>query len=160
MRNCMKKCSYCGGESPEEAKHCRGCGTAFAQEVLLGSGPTFRNWRHQPVTIRAKCYLWFGAWAGVVLATFANGPENIVYAPFFPAGLFAMFPGGTKTAIAAWMLFAPIFLGWAIYGVISILFFMSRRKAWIFFVYAIFCTLLVLNVIGCRRTLEDAAGIH
>ena len=101
-----------------------------------------------------------GAWVAVALLSMIPEPSQIVLAPFFPVGLLALLPRGEEKAITAYMLVTPCLLGWAFYAAITWAIFSVPGKKSFFAVYCLFCLVLALNVVGCKRTLEAAAGIH
>jgi hypothetical protein len=111
----------------------------------------------QPVPERVKWVLFFSAWAVVVLAM---NPKNLLVAPLFPVGLLAISPGGEQTAVMFSMLVVPGLLGWILYAALSMLIDRTRKIGTFFPVYFVMCVILALNVIGCKKTLEAAAGIH
>jgi hypothetical protein len=87
-------------------------------------------------------------------------PSQILLAPFFPLGLLAALPHGEDRAINGWMQIYPALLGWLFYGLISAALFKARGKQSFFLTYILFCIILLLNVAGCKKVLEAAAGIH
>src|SRR5436190_10454780 len=115
----MKTCAYCGCENFSEAEKCGGCGTSFSSERKGEFGAGFGEWFNQPISLRSKGYLWCAAWGGVVFATLTTKPEYVLAAPAFPLGLVAFLPHGESKAVVAWMLGLPVFLGWAIYALLS-----------------------------------------
>jgi hypothetical protein len=110
----------------------------------------------------AKWGLYFIAWGAVVLVALANNPSDLLSAPGFPIGFIAMFPNGAEKAITAAWLLGPISIGigWTLYAVLSIVMSCAKRISVFLPVYIVFCILLTLNVIGCRKILETMAGIH
>jgi hypothetical protein len=54
----------------------------------------------------------------------------------------------------------PSLGGWIFYAFLTSRMALTRRKAMFFVFYLIFCVALILNVIGCKKTLETAAGIQ
>ena len=109
---------------------------------------------------RAKLWLCLGAWGLAGGAILASDPARVALAPFFPVGLIAMLPNGEEKAITGYMLVYPCLLGWGIYVALGA--WLSRVKRWPSFLYAylVLCTVLALNVSGCKKALEAAAGIR
>jgi len=166
----MKTCRYCGRENPDEAVRCQECGTAYyfekqdehpAELKPLEQLASLFEFFGQPISERAKWGLYYAAWGGVILAALAMNPADVLTAPCFPIGLLAVLPNGEEKAITAWM-FGPISIGigWAFYLLLSFLIGRTRKRAAFFAVYIVFCILLALNVVGCRRTLEAVSRIH
>ncbi len=58
------------------------------------------------------------------------------------------------------MLVVPGLLGWILYAALSMLIDRTRKIGTFFPVYFVLCVILALNVVGCKKTLEAAAGIH
>jgi hypothetical protein len=111
----------------------------------------------QPVPERLKWVLFYSAWAVVVLVM---NPKNLLVAPLFPVGLLAVFPGGEQAAVMFSMLVVPGLLGWILYAALSMLIARTRKIGTFFPVYLVLCVVLALNVVGCKKTLEAAAGIQ
>ena len=107
-----------------------------------------------------KLWLWFIAWGGTALLALVLPPAHPVFAPFFPIGLLALLPHGEEEAIIGWMLMFPVALGWLAYLVYSLVMLKRRKTSTFFIMYFVFCVVLALNVVGCRRTVEAANGIH
>jgi hypothetical protein len=90
----------------------------------------------------------------------ADNPVNILYTPFFPVGLVAMFPNGAYYGTVATMLVFPALLGWVLYGIIYFFIRRARRRGTFLLLYILLCVLLVLNLVGCQRVIEASKGIH
>ena len=110
--------------------------------------PTPHKWR-----------FWLGAWCLVAIATLVTNPGYILTVPFFPIGLLVWLPHGEERAIEGWMVGAWI-VGWIFYILLSVVLFRAKKTGVFFIIYAIFCVLLALNVIGCQRVIQAASGIH
>jgi hypothetical protein len=151
-----KICGYCGRQNAEEAVVCRECGTKFAGDREVPVDAFWKEWA-RPISSRSKWVLWFAAWGVVVLAI---KPANLWAAPYFPLGLLAVFPRGDKVAIMLGMSFLPAVLGWGIYALLSAAIDRSKKKGVFLLIYVVFCTLLALNVVGCRKTLSALSGIE
>jgi hypothetical protein len=107
-----------------------------------------------------KLWCWFGGWGLAAGATLVANPAHLLMAPFFPIGLLALLPDGEKMAITAYMMIFPIGLGWIFYGIYSWVL-LSRRGATVFYTWFVFfCVILILNVVGCQKVMQAAAGIH
>src|SRR6266852_6175352 len=107
---------------------------------------------HELVSTRNKWQLWFGAWAIVAFAGMVPHPSQVLLAPLFPIGLLALLPHGDEKAITAWMMGFPCLLGWTVYAVLSAILFRIRKKDAFFLFYALFCIILALNMVGCKKT--------
>jgi hypothetical protein len=152
----MKICGYCGRENPDDAVRCSECGTACdfekqPEQVWL------LEFLKQPISDRFKGALWCVAWVLVILIM---KPINVLAAPLFPLGLLALVPRGEEKAIILSMYVIPGFVGWTIYILLSVAMSRTSKKGTFLLAYIVFCTVLALNVVGCKRTLEAAAGIH
>ena len=91
------------------------------------------------------------------------GLNSLPGTPVFPAGLFTFFlseEGGIKLLMVTGMGIVPTLIGWMIYVMLSVRMALTRRKLTFFILYSIFCILLAMNVVGCKKTLHAAAGIH
>jgi hypothetical protein len=95
------------------------------------------SWLRQPVSDRIKAWLWYAAWATVILVM---NPVHILVAPLFPLGLMALFPNGTEGAVMLSMLWMPGLLGWLIYVLVAVVINRTRKRGVFILVYTIFCT--------------------
>ena len=112
------------------------------------------------ISSRDKRQLWLGAWAVVAFVGMVPHPSQLLMAPFFPIGLLALLPGGDEKTITAWMQGFPCVLGWVVYALFSAMLFRIRKRDAFFLFYALFCIILALNMVGCKKAFEAAAGIH
>jgi hypothetical protein len=157
----MKTCPHCKRDNDDEAENCRECGA----ELGIPGKATVTQDQNIPksddefFSKRAKLSFWFAAWGGVVLIVLAINPAYIRAAPVFPVGLFAFISNGTQNAFWAWASGAFI-IGWALYAVLSAIMFKAKSKHVFIATYLIFCILLLLNIGGCQRVLEDASHIQ
>jgi hypothetical protein len=109
---------------------------------------------------RIKWILYFLAWAVVIIHTACNHPEDLQGFFAFPVGFYGFLEPKTSmwtTFLGAW---PAIVVGWGLYSVLAVA--MRRAKRiWVYLIlYSVFCVLLALNLVGCRRIIETAAGIH
>ena len=155
----MITCGYCGRRHPDEALECSECETSLTQRGEFQSGQDFAQWFNQPASTRLKCYLWYGAWAGVILVTLAIKPAYLLTAPCFPAGLLALLPSGDSSAIVAGMMVVPMVVGWALYALLSVVMHRTRKRG-LFLLDVVFCMLVALNLVGCQRASEAASQIQ
>lgn len=51
-------------------------------------------------------------------------------------------------------------VGWTIYIALTFMMFVAKRTNVFWRAYIVFCLLLALNLVGCRRIIDAAAGIH
>ena len=153
-------CANCGRDNPGEATRCQECGAPFYSENPAQTSPSFKDWFVHPASPRLKWWLWFAAWAGVALAILPNYPSYIIAFPGFPLGLIAALPHGEEKAVMAWMMVVPIFAGWLPYVLLAWMMSRSRNRGRFVIIYIVFCLLLMVNVEGCRRTLEAVKGIR
>lgn len=110
---------------------------------------------------RLKWGLYFGAWGAVILLTLVTNPAYLLGAASFPVGLIAMLPRGEERAIEVSML-GPAFVGfgWIVYSALSFVISLTKKMSVFSIAYALLCLLLLLNMAGCHKVLEAAAGIH
>jgi len=106
--------------------------------------------------------LYLDAWSAVIVTVGVNNPNDLLSAAGFPIGLFGIVPNGQQLAITAAWLLGPICagIGWTIYIVLTVVIGYAKRITIFSIVYAFFCVLLALNVVGCKRLIEAAAGTH
>lgn len=127
----------------------------------LGAGElNMRQGPEEPISSRSKWLLLIGAWVLVVCVSMVPYPSQILLAPFFPAGLMALLPHGDEKAIAAWMRAFPCIVGWVFYVFVSIGLIRAKRKSDFVLSYGLLCVVLAMNVVGCKKVLGAAAGIH
>lgn len=158
----MKTCTNCWCANDDEAECCRECGTKFV--VWKGLEPLSSSQQDDakfncPIPTSTKLRFWFGAWGFVILASLAVNPSYLLAAPCFPVGLFALFPNGIENVFWGWGTGAFV-LGWVLYAVLSAIMFKAKKKSVFLIIYIIFCILLLLNVGGCQRVLEDVSHIE
>jgi hypothetical protein len=125
------------------------------------SNPSTAGLDNDAISKSAKWQLWGLAWSLVVAATFVPDPAYMITAPWFPVGLLAIFPGGEKNAIAAWMKGLPFtLLGWLLYLFLSAAMARARKERLFILIYVIFCIVLALNLVGCQITFNATQQIH
>lgn len=107
-----------------------------------------------------KWRLWFAAWGVVTLVSAVPHPTQLIFAPFFPVGFLALLPRGENDAIAGLLLIVPAIIGWCLYFLLTGLLMQIRRINRFLLVYAIFCAVLVFNVVGCKKMLAGVAAIR
>jgi amino acid transporter len=110
---------------------------------------------HKPeLSFRFKWGFWYGAWAVTALCLL----PGVLFFPAFPAGLFEFFGVKQNAQSNSHLQF---FIGWLPYVVLTIGAYLTKRKSTYFIIYAVFCILLVMNVIGCRAVLRELdRGLH
>jgi len=166
----MKKCRYCGRENADDAAYCGECGTEFhiqARPRQIGkprpffgeTNPSF-GFIKRLVPPWIKWGLYVAAWGAVILATLVRKPSDLRMAPGFPIGLLAVLPAETAIVLAWMAAPAAVCGGWMIYFVLTAAIGRAKRLGVFSLAYATLCILLVLNVVGCKKILETAAGIH
>ncbi len=112
-----------------------------------------------PLPAKFKVRFWLGAWLLVLLASVMMIPSAIPAAPFFPIGLLVWLPRGLNVAIKGWMVGAWA-LGWVFYGFYSVILFWVKKTGVFFILFLIFSILLLLNVAGCQKMMQEVSGIH
>jgi hypothetical protein len=159
----MNPCPHCRADNYDDAKICRECGTelptATKPELPAPPKQSASHSENEFISRSEKWGYWFTAWGGVVLIAFLLDPHYILTAPFFPIGLAALLPNGEGRAIRAWMSFGFI-IGWALYILLSLAMFKTRKRNGFFVIYMIFCILLLLNLAGCYRTFSAVSHIQ
>lgn len=129
----------------------------MATEVEPAGGPADLS----PKTIIwIKWILYFLAWSVVIVRTACNHPEDLKAAFAFPVGFYGLFAPQTSMWLTWLVAWPAIIVGWAVYLVLALAMRFTKR-IWIYlFLYSIFCVLLAINLAGCRKIIETAAGIH
>ena len=107
-----------------------------------------------------KLGLYFGAWAVLIFQLLRDKPEQLLKAPGFPIGLLAGLPAQTAIVVAWFGGWLVAIVGWTIYGVLTNVILRARRMPVFAITYVVFCVLLALNMVGCNKMIEIAAGIH
>ncbi|SRR6266478_1048046 len=108
----------------------------------------------------SKWLLWLLPWCVIVPVM---GIHNVPAAPYFPIGMFTFFlspENGITLFMIGGMGIFPSLVGWMIYILLSARIALTSRRIPFFAFYSIFCILLILNVIGCKKIMEVAAGIQ
>jgi hypothetical protein len=159
----MKTCSHCQADNGDDATMCCKCGKEFsiAKKLELRTPPEQNSSESDGESISgpAKLGYWFAAWGCVILIVLVAMPAYLLAAPFFPVGLFALIPQGDEGGIEA-MMTGGFIIGWAIYMLLSVIMFKTKNRGLFFFIYVMFCALLLLNLAGCYRTTEAASHIQ
>ena len=159
----VKKCGYCGRENASDVASCAECGTSLVPEVRKQpeGAEALKILLLRPLPRPVRIMMLLAPWVLVVLGTLAKNPQQLLTAPFFPAGLIAVLKDGPKLAVGAWMITGGTFglVGWLVY-----IFLMAgaatRKPPMSVIFYILFLILLVLNVRGCERLLEAVKGIE
>ena len=87
---------------------------------------------------------WLAAWfTGLIAAGFPH-PALVFYLWLFPLGLLKM--TGRLTGNDS-----DYIVGWLLYALITVLALLSRPRVLYFTFYVVFCTLLLLNIVGCQQ---------
>jgi hypothetical protein len=106
------------------------------------------------ISLSKRVGLWVAAWLLAAIAMAIPVPAALFFFWMFPGGLFRVIspadwdPGeeiGLTLLVGAWIL----------YLLLTIVGLSQNRRARYFFVYAVLCALLVLNVIGCHMAISD-----
>ena len=67
----MKRCEYCGKDSPDGVVYCPGCGTSFAPAARVDLRRAFRHaWTREDIPFGMRFWLLAWAWAIFFLAAF------------------------------------------------------------------------------------------
>jgi len=159
----VKKCSYCGRENADDADYCYECGTAFHPERETRrsekAGTLFR-FVGRPISPWVKWGLYFAAWGAVVLAAINRNNAHLLAILAFPTGLLSIMPFNIAAMAVLLIGWVVVFVGWTIYIVLTIAIGRTKRVSVFSLLYVLFCILLAVNVAGCKKLLETAAGIH
>jgi len=86
-------------------------------------------------------------------------PASLLSAPLFPVGLLIWLPNGEDKAVTGLMIGAWM-IGWLFYLILTIFVFAAKRMSVFIIVYVIFCLSLILNIVGCEKTMEAVSQIH
>jgi hypothetical protein len=104
-----------------------------------------------PLAVRLSC--WLAAWLILFFATLLTNPGGLRYAFFFPIGWAAFLQtSDIQTALiglTGWWI-----LGWGCYLTLTIVLFLIRNRYLYFILFLIFCLLLGVNAIGCKKVLD------
>jgi hypothetical protein len=159
----VNPCPHCRTDNYASAEKCRECGAELgnAKKSVLTEPPNQNTSqsKNESISGPTKLGYWFAAWGCVVLIVLVSMPAYILAAPFFPLGLFALMPQGEEGGIEA-MMTGGFIIGWAIYMLLSVIMFKTKNRGLFFFIYVMFCALLLLNLAGCYRTTEAASHIQ
>jgi hypothetical protein len=112
----------------------------------------------QPISTPDKWLFLLSAWGAAALLSLVINPSSLLAAPFFPIGLVAVWPNGVDKAITPSM--TQLLLGWGLYLALHSIILRARKADTFYVFYVALCLLLLLNVGGCQRVLDSAAGIH
>jgi len=156
----MKICPYCKHGNDDGAENCCECGAEIGIEKE-STAPQTESIKESSdsISIATKWCLWLAAWGIVVLVNLMLHPASILSAPLFPAGLVVWLPNGEDKAVTGLMTGAWM-IGWLFYLILTIFVFAAKRMRVFIIVYVIFCLLLILNVVGCEKTMEAVSQIH
>ena len=93
------------------------------------------------MSFRFKWGLWYGTYLVVAILIWS---QAVFYFWVFPAGLFRIFWPEHDP------LNEPCILGWIPYAVLTLLAYFTTRRSSYYIIYAVFCVLVLTNVVGCR----------
>ena len=102
---------------------------------------------HSTLSFRLKWGLWYGAY---LVAGLCISPGLIVFFWFLPAGLIEVFSPGSFKGGTTDHTSRLLVLGWLPYVALTLAAYLTHRRNRFFIIYAVFCALLVFNVVGCR----------
>lgn len=104
----------------------------------------------QALSLGRKCAFFLLAWVVTAVLMF---PVTLYDSTLFPSGLWPMIGAGEEEVRHSWILKA----GWLLYAGLLVGACVSRRKRTYFVIYAVFCVLLIVNIVGCRAM---AGAVH
>jgi hypothetical protein len=104
----------------------------------------------QALSLGRKFAFFLLAWIATAILMF---PVSLYNPVLFPIGLVPMVGASEEQVRHSWVLK----VGWLLYAGLMAGACISRRKRTYFIIYAIFCLLLIVNIIGCRAM---AGAIH
>jgi hypothetical protein len=103
------------------------------------------------ISFRRRCWLLLAAWVVAAVATVFPHAGTLVYGFLFPYGIMALF----VTVLGLRGQDAPHYLvGWVAYFVLTVSGLVTAKRVVYFWIYAVLCVLLVLNVIGCHMMMH------
>jgi hypothetical protein len=110
------------------------------------------------ISRRSRIWFWLAAWLIAALAMAIPNPRVLLFAFLFPTGLFEFVPQGLSIleppdAGYLWFVIFCLF-----YVGLSITALLQSRRLWYFVLYAVLCSILALNVVGCH--IQINRGIH
>ena len=157
----MKICPCCRCDNDDKEENCNKCGASLG----IWGKSTFQDGNipksdDESLSPWLKWGLYFAAWGVVALATITRENAKPLAILAFPLGLLGILPFNIA-AIAVMLLCWPVVIGgWIIYIVLTVAIGRTKRISVFSILYILFCFLLALNVAGCKKLLETAAGIH
>jgi hypothetical protein len=159
----VKKCSYCGRENADEADYCYECGTAFHPEKEIERcerTASLFGFIGRPISPWIKWGLYVIVWSVVALATITKKNANFLAIFAFPLGLLSIMP--IKVALmTAWFAGLVVAIwGWIFYSLLTVAIARAKRVSVFSLLYILLCVLLAVNVTGCQKLLQTAAGIE
>jgi hypothetical protein len=111
--------------------------------------------RSETISLEARCLLWAAAWFVVIAAFAIPMPGVLVFFWMFPAGMFeAVLDPESYHRSLSFTPSAPMMIGWMIYAAFGALALCQNRRTRYWFIYGLFCVLLILNVTGCYHGLN------
>ena len=112
----------------------------------------------ESLTLGFKLVCWLAAWLILFLGTLVTDPGGLRYAFFFPIGWSAFLQtSDLQTALIG--LTGWWFLGWCFYLALTLVLFVIRNRYLYFAVFLVFCLLLTINAVGCKRLLDAHQSI-
>ena len=160
----MKTCGYCGRQNGDPSEFCSECGTPFSAPSESASFETMRGdiseFLRRPIHPAVKWTLWLLAWGAVVLATISNDATDLRSAVGFPVGFYGLLPEMPAIYVAWLGGCVAVVGGWILYIALSLAIHWANRMRSFSLWYIVFCVLLALNVVGCRKLIDTVSQIH
>jgi len=159
------ECSYCGRENDKGAQQCTECGTRFFDKAPSGQLTNPASSVAGSLSPLFKWGLYLAPWSLVALQSALSEPRQLLQAPAFPVGLLGLIATGSRgkegAIVLAWFAgLSVIIFGWGVYIALTVLMARTKKPNLFLLYYIPFCALLALNVSGCKKLAETAAGIH
>ncbi|MGP1383135.1 MAG: hypothetical protein ACTS2F_06205 [Thainema sp.] len=105
-----------------------------------------------PPKVKDRFLAYATAW---IIALMITAPFAVQLFPFFPLGLFLVFSQPTDLPLTGLAV-----AGWFTYAIHAAFLFLTSSRTFYFVAYAVLIVMLLTNVVGCRKLLNELSSIH